>query len=157
MPMDVKFTSSSGIQMPLANIVESSIDDDNGFIRFNNGIQIDYALTNPLGDTSSKPYIHGCVIYKKPFIARPTLTLGRNSLVLYKYVNVNGMNLPVKSKIYDDNEIVINQPDSFAYINKTYSNKEGFPATVKSESNIINEATYGCIFTISYIAIGRWK
>ena len=66
--MDVKFTSSSGIQMPLANIVESSIDDDNGFIRFNNGIQIDYALATPWADTSDKPYLHGCIIYKKPFI-----------------------------------------------------------------------------------------
>lgn len=155
--MDVNFTSSSGTQMPLANIVESSIDDDNGFIRFNNGIQIDYARTNPLGDTSSKPYIHGCVIYKKPFIARPTLTLGRNSLVLYKYANSNGIMLPVKSKKYDDNEIVIKQTDSFAYKDKTYSNKEGFAASVKSESYIIDEATYGCIFTISYFAIGRWK
>lgn len=155
--MDVKFTSSSGTQMPLANIVESSVNDDNGFIRFDNGIQIDYASATPWADTSDKPYIHGCIVYKKPFIARPTLTLGRNSLTLYKNVSVNGINLPIQSKTYDDNEIVISQIDSFAYKDKTYSNKEGFAASVKSDSSMINEATYGCIFTISYFAIGRWK
>ena len=146
--MDVKFTNSSGIQMPLANIVESG----NNYVRFENGIQIVYKYERPTAVVSDDVVLNGYIVYPKPFISSPTTVFGKNKLVLYKKSH---MGFIQSYMTYYDNDVVIVY-DSFSYNGNEINVSEGFSARVTSTESLIAQMINGKFF-IDYIAIGKWK
>ena len=148
MPMDVNFTSSSGTQMPLANIVESG----NGYIRFENGIQIVYDSARQNAVVSDDVFLYGHIIYPKPFIGSRTVVFGKNELILYKS---SSFGTPKKYMAYDDSHIQIIY-GIFNYQGNEIDSTKGFRVRVTSEQSLIAEMNVGT-FHIDYIAIGRWK
>ncbi len=146
--MDVNFTSSSGIQMPLANIVESG----KNYIRFENGIQIIYnsAMLNAV--VSDDVFLYGHIIFPKPFIGSSTTVFGKNKLILYK---LGSLGIPKKYMEYDDCHIEIVY-GIFSYQGNEIDITDGFRVKATSTQSLIAEMTKG-VFYINYIAIGKWK
>ena len=156
--MDVNFTNSSGTQMPLANIVESSFDNYGGFIRFDNGLQIVYLSTLLNGARQSEnnnSLIIMKIVYYKPFSTIPALTCGPMSTSIMYKTQVANIASTIRHVTYDDVKVKF---ESFKEGDKDITAKEGFMLTVQSTaeiaSNIISDNSF---FAIRCIAIGRWK
>lgn len=157
--MDVNFTNSSGTQMPLANIVESNSNYNNGFIRFDNGIQIVYSSEPMLSVEQSEEdnsLIISKIIYEKPFSSYPALTHGSMS-ALITYTDKKSPIPMTKSISYNN---VIFKTGSFKVDGKEITSNEGFIATIQSTTEIASNMHMGSFMnylSINYIAIGKWK
>lgn len=147
--MDVNFTSSSGSQMPLANIVESS----NIYTRFENGLQIVYAKLPVHAGIKTDTSFDILIKYPKPFISGPLIIAGSDFL---GYV-IKTMNVPLKPDVIAVRKTAIINNSEFEYNNKTYTSNQGFIVRMTLEDNDTSSTVKSYEIFASFAAIGRWK